>query len=155
MSYQFTMNDQNKIIFKNALVEAKKLLDAAKETFHSHQKFAPEDDSGEETLAESFEFFQILYDWLSLLQNQDSISLTKKNFLDFKKNYLGFNKYIDIFLNSFEEITIIATLKSPKNLTQQAMLTYHYNAQTSKDKNKENGLSLETKILIENKMSPK
>lgn len=143
MSYEFTMNDQNKIIFGNALAETKRLLDAAHENYHNHQVFAAEDSSGEDTLDNSLKFFKDLYDWLYLLQNQDSISLTTKNFLDFKKDYSGYHNHIDIFLDSFEEMTIIATLKSPKNLAQQAMLTFHYNSQTNKNENqqvKENSL---------------
>lgn len=157
MSYEFIMNDQNKIIFENALTASKKLLDLVQKNYDNHQKFVSDDSCGEKKLADNLPFFQNLYDWLYLLQNQKSISLTKENFLNFKKDYRGYSVHLNIFLDAFQEVQNINNLKLPKNLKQQAMLTYHYNSQIIRKENqqeKEIDLSLMTPLFT-NKINPK
>lgn len=145
MFYEFTLEDQNKIIFENALSAAKKLLGVTQENYNNHQKLAPDDSSGEENLADNLPFFQDLYDWLYLLQNQSSIRLSKEIFLKFKEDYWGYGEHINIFLSSFKEVIDSNCLKVPKNLKQQAMLTYYFNSQINrieKEQTKENNSSL-------------
>lgn len=160
MFYEFRLEGQNKIIFNNALADAKNLLDLSKDSYNTHIKLAPNHEDTEETLASSFQFFQDLYDWLDLLKNEQSLKLTKKNFLDFAKNYRGYGKNIDAFLNLFQEVTDTNintnSVKTSKNLQQQAMLTYHYSSQLKKSEHpqdKTNNPSLTTSRT--NKITPK
>src|SRR5690606_17700818 len=102
MSYEFTIEGQNKIIFEQALAEAKILLDCALENYNNQIELAPDDSSGEETLADSLQFFQNLYNRLFSFQNY--IILTNEDYFDLNKNYKGYKNNIDTFLDSFQEI---------------------------------------------------
>lgn len=136
MHYEFIMNGQNKIIFQDALDAAKKLLDLC--------------------LVDNYRvpFFQTLYVWLSFYQNEKSISLTKEHFLSFKKRYWGYGININTFLNSFQEVKNINSF----HITQQAVLTHHYNSQIERNQNQqEKEKEIEPLIarLSINKTSPK